>query len=109
MWLSGQDFVLMGGISARFGARSDQCPCHLAPCSIQRLTTSTSRAVRCLLWLGEDELIDVVERQGLRLDGRHLCALWREERPVSLPLGALLDPALDHLDLAGGEVLVVAR
>ena len=40
--LRGHFLFFTGGSSGRFGGMNDQCPCHFAPCSIQRLMRSIS-------------------------------------------------------------------
>ena len=57
----------------------------------------------------EDEAVDGVADPVPVADGRRRRALRRHERPVRLPLGALVDPEADGLDLVVRERVGAAR
>src|SRR5262249_13150425 len=78
---------------------------------VERDATNQSGSVRFrrrgktfALETSQDEVVNRIAWPAGILDHGHRRALWRDQGPVFLPPGALLDPAPDQLDLLGSEL-----
>src|SRR6266545_4105000 len=99
----GQEGIDLGG----GGRQAGQVECH-PPDQADRVRLGRRLEARALQ-TGQDEMIDGVARPGRVGDTRQGRPFRRDERPVLGPLGALVDPAAQQVDLLGRQALIRLR